>query len=160
MITSRKRSKNSRQRGGTTHGYGSMKKNRGAGNRGGRGNAGSGKRGDANKPYFRVKQGRELGQYGFSNAKHRIGQRSINIYNLENSFDNLKARGFFKEKEGMETIDLASLGVNKLLSTGTPKRKYHITVDYASDSAQDKISKAGGLVHVRLAKPESSEGEE
>ena len=38
-----KRKKNLRQRAGTTHGYGSMKKNRGAGNREGRGNAGAGK---------------------------------------------------------------------------------------------------------------------
>ena len=45
-----KRKKNSRMRGNTTHGYGSMKKNRGAGNRGGRGMAGSGKRADQKKP--------------------------------------------------------------------------------------------------------------
>ena len=45
-----KRSKNSRQRGSKTHGWGAMKKHRGAGHRGGRGAAGSGKRGDAKKP--------------------------------------------------------------------------------------------------------------
>ena len=49
-MTYNKRKKNTRMRGGTTHGYGSMKKNRGAGNRGGRGNAGSGKRADSKKP--------------------------------------------------------------------------------------------------------------
>ena len=37
-------------RGSKTHGCGSMKKRRGAGHRGGRGAAGSGKRGDAKKP--------------------------------------------------------------------------------------------------------------
>ena len=45
-----KRKKNTRMRAKTTHGYGSMKKNRGAGNRGGRGMAGSGKRADQIKP--------------------------------------------------------------------------------------------------------------
>ena len=41
-----KRKKHTKMRAKTTHGYGSMKKNRGAGNRGGRGMAGSGKRAD------------------------------------------------------------------------------------------------------------------
>ena len=45
-----KRKKATRFRAKTTHGYGSMKKNRGAGNRGGRGMAGSGKRADQKKP--------------------------------------------------------------------------------------------------------------
>ena len=37
-------------RGSHTHGYGSKKKHRGAGSRGGRGMAGSGKRADQKKP--------------------------------------------------------------------------------------------------------------
>ena len=48
MVVTRK--KNTRQRGSKTHGCGSMKKRRGAGHRGGRGAAGSGKRGDCKKP--------------------------------------------------------------------------------------------------------------
>ena len=40
----RTRKKNTRQRGSHTHGWGAKKKHRGAGNRGGRGNAGSGPR--------------------------------------------------------------------------------------------------------------------
>ena len=49
-MTVNKRKKNSRQRGSHTHGWGAMKKHRGAGNRGGRGAAGSGKRADSKKP--------------------------------------------------------------------------------------------------------------
>ncbi|MFW6230481.1 MAG: uL15m family ribosomal protein [Nanoarchaeota archaeon] len=157
MRTARSRKKNVRQRGTVTYGFGSMKKNRGAGNRGGRGNAGSGKRGDARKPHFRVKHFRELGQFGFSNNKHRTHYSPVNIYNLENSFDTLKAKGFVKESDGYMTIDLGKLGYNKLLGTGKPTRKYQITVDFASDAAIENISKAGGLVHV--ANPQKAEEE-
>ena len=51
------RKKNSRHRGSWTHSHGEKKKHRGAGSRGGRGNAGSGKRGDAKKPsYWKIKK--------------------------------------------------------------------------------------------------------
>ena len=157
MKTARTRKKDTRQRGSKTHGFGSMKKNRGAGNRGGRGNAGSGKRGDANKQDFRVNKGRVLGRYGFSNAKHRTGFSSVNIYNIENSFDTLKARGLVKEHNGTFSIDLSRLGFNKLLGTGKPTRRYEIDVDYASQSALDKISEAGGRVNIKNPAEESSE---
>ncbi len=49
----------------TTHGYGSMKKNRGAGNRGGRGLAGTGKRGDANKQTYQANK-KYFGKHGFT----------------------------------------------------------------------------------------------
>jgi large subunit ribosomal protein L15 len=49
-MTTHRRKKNVKQRGSKTHGWGSMKKHRGAGNRGGRGKAGTGKRGDQKKP--------------------------------------------------------------------------------------------------------------
>jgi len=63
-----------RYRGSKTHGSGSMKKRRGAGHRGGRGNAGSGKRGDAKKPsYWNKKQLKPK-------SKKRIG---INVSSLD-----------------------------------------------------------------------------
>ncbi len=42
--------KNKRQRGLSSHGWGHKKKHRGAGNRGGKGMAGTGKRADTKKP--------------------------------------------------------------------------------------------------------------
>ena len=160
MRTARTRKKNTRQHGATTHGYGSMKKHRGAGSRGGRGNAGSGKRGDARKPYFRVKLKKELGKFGFSNNKYRTTYSPVNIYYLENSFLSLKSKGYFKEKDGLFQIDLSKLGFNKLLATGKPTRKYSVLVDYASESAIDKISKAGGLVEVKYSSNDEQESAE
>ncbi len=157
MKTARKRKKDTRQRGTTTHGFGSMKKNRGAGNRGGRGRAGTGKRGDANKQYFRVKEGKILGSYGFSNNKYRNHDSTINIYAIENSYATLKAKGLTKEHNGMASIDMSRLGCTKLLGTGKPSRKYEITVEHASESAMKKISAAGGTVKVTGQKESSAE---
>ena len=58
-----KSKKKLKYRGSKTHGCGSMKKRRGAGHRGGRGAAGSGKRGDAKKPS--IWGGTYFGKHGF-----------------------------------------------------------------------------------------------
>ena len=79
-----KRKKNTRQRAGTTHGYGSMKKNRGAGHRGGRGRAGSGKRGDVKKPSLLWEKGHK--------HKGRVGFKTYN-------------------KEKITTVNIATLGI-------------------------------------------------
>lgn len=156
MKTANTRKKVTKQRGATTHGFGSMKKNRGAGNRGGRGNAGSGKRGDANKPYFRVKLKKELGKFGFSNNKYRQFYEPVNLYYLENSFETLKSKGFIKENSGLFSLDVSKLGFNKLLGTGKPTRKYEIIVDYASKSAIEKVTALGGKVVVKYSQSEES----
>ena len=59
-----KRKKSTRMRGKKTHGYGSKKKHRGHGNRGGSGMGGSGKRADSKKPSVqRIKD--YFGKHGF-----------------------------------------------------------------------------------------------
>lgn len=122
----RKRKKNSRQRGSHTHGYGSKKKNRGAGNRGGRGRAGSGKRGDAKKPsYWKEKR-----KKGFKSIQDSM--EIINIQDLK-KFDTVK-------------INLKEEGYDKLLATGSADKKYDLAVEHASKSAIKKIEEAGGSV--------------
>lgn len=141
-----KRKKNSRIKANTTHGYGSMKKNRGAGNRAGRGNAGSGKRGDARKPYFRVKKKFELGKNGFGKRVTKI--RTINIADLEKKANTLLESGIMVQNKDTYSIDLNQIKVDKLLGTGKPSLKFNITVKKASDSAIEKIKNVGGNVKV------------
>ncbi len=130
----RHRKKNTRQRGKTTYGFGSMKKHRGAGNRGGRGMAGSGKRADQRKTWILKHFGPEyFGKHGFtippSIKKH---SKPINIENLpDNDMVNLKDQGY-----------------TKLLAKGSPQRKYHIIVSECSKKAKEKIEKAGGKVEI------------
>jgi large subunit ribosomal protein L15 len=141
-----KRKKNARQRGSTTHGYGSMKKNRGAGNRGGRGNAGSGKRGDSTKPCFWKK--RHFGKFGFKSkgVKRRIN--AVSIRYLEENLDSLLNKKLIYREGGFYIVDMEKLGFNKLLSEGRVSSKFKINVPYASKKAVEKIKDSGGEVNL------------
>lgn len=130
MVT-KKRKKVTRQRAHTTHGWGAMKKHRGAGNRGGVGNAGSGKRGDCKKPSYWADKN-HFGMHGFKKKGQVVEYKCINIICLNNL--------------GKSDINLADLGYNKLLGTGKPNKAYTITVDYASARAIAKIEEAKGKV--------------
>jgi large subunit ribosomal protein L15 len=128
------RKKNTRAHGRTTHGYGSMKKHRGAGNRGGRGMAGSGKRADQIKTWILKEYGPEyFGKHGFK-IPPSIKKKEV-IVNIRDLPD-------------QESINLTEQGFTKLLAKGTPKRKYHITVAACSEKAKQKIEKMGGKVEL------------
>ena len=130
----KKRKKKSRMRGYSTHGWGARKKHRGAGNRGGRGMAGSGKRADQKKPSIIKEYGNTyFGKHGFNRPKKMIKKiKTINILDLPK----------FKKTE----INLTELGYNKLLSKGTPNKKYKIKIKLFSKKAKEKIEKAGGTI--------------
>src|SRR3989338_4532219 len=128
-MTVNKRKKASRYRAHTTHGKGSMKKRRGAGNRGGRGRAGSGKRADQKKPSYWKEP---TGKFGFHSV--RASQvRVINIRDLEEHKSVWGKEGKITAREGKLVADLAGLGYGKLLSEGNPKSQWVITVSAASE---------------------------
>ncbi len=150
-MTTHKRKKDTRQRAKTTHGFGSMKKNRGAGHRGGRGRSGSGKRGDQKKPMY-WKEEVKQGKYGFSSKSRIPEMKTINIKTIEDTLTTLVKKGLAKNEGGAFVVNLTDLGYNKLLSTGKPTLKLKITVDYATPNAVKKITKAGGEVKVLVVK--------
>ena len=131
-----KRKKNSRQKGSHTYGWGSKKKHRKAGNRGGRGMAGTGKRSDHKKTMILKKFGHDyFGKFGF--VRHNTNAvskeiKTINIGDLEK----------FKENN----IDLRKLGFDKLLGKGNISKKVTVIIDSFSKSAKEKIEKIGGQV--------------
>ena len=141
--------KKRRQRGSKTHGGGSMKKRRGAGHRGGRGRAGSGKKGDAKKPrYWKDKK-----KKGFKSVQQKKGDlKVINISKINETLDTLESEGKVKKVKGVYQIDLKGLGYDKLLGAGSPSGKYNVTVGMASDSAVEKIEKAGGSISLTKGK--------
>ncbi|MBW3011256.1 uL15 family ribosomal protein, partial [Candidatus Woesearchaeota archaeon] len=151
-MAKRKRKKCVKYRGQTTHGWGSMKKHRGAGNRGGRGMAGTGKRGDAKKPSIDV--GTYFGKHGFKSIKKisKGNKDSINISDLDKKLANLIKNKAAEEKSGMYSIDLGKLGYIKLLGTGDTKNKYILKISSASKSAITKIEQAGGKVETEAKK--------
>jgi large subunit ribosomal protein L15 len=133
------RKKNSRQKGSKTHGWGSMKKHRGAGNRGGKGRAGTGKRADTKKPTIINLFGNSyFGKTGFTSRSMKK-VIAINVSQLQVMFE----KGQVKND-----IDLKKIGFNKLLGSGQITAKLTIKVDVASPRAIEKVKKAGGSVEV------------
>ena len=146
-MPARKRPKNSRMHGSTTHGWGARKKHRGSGNRGGQGMAGTGKRSDGKKPSIWADP-KYFGKFGFKKKGQKIDIYPINIENIEQKIDILvSSKKVFKEGDSY-LIDLADLGYNKLLGTGKAKHKLKIAVAFASKNAIDKIKATGGEVNI------------
>ncbi len=150
------RKKNSRQRGSKTHGWGSMKKHRGAGSRGGRGAAGSGKRGDAKKPSI-WKNTKYAGKYGFK-SKSTTPNAIMTLAHLENHKKTLITQKLISMKGDVYTADLSKAGFTRLLGTGKVASKWNIIVPYATASAIEKVKNAGGKVKTESA--EAVEGTE
>ncbi|HLD12024.1 MAG TPA: uL15 family ribosomal protein [Candidatus Nanoarchaeia archaeon] len=127
-----KRKKNSRQKGSHTYGWGSKKKHRGSGNRGGFGMAGTGKRADQKKSLIlRIYGTSYFGKRGFhmpQGTTHPV--HAINIVDLP------------VQKE----VNLTELGFDKLLSKGKVTMAMKVIVVACSAKARQKIEAAGGQV--------------
>ncbi len=138
--------KNRKMRGSKTHGWGAMKKHRGAGSRGGRGMAGTGKRGDAKKPSI-WKNKKYFGKHGFTRPKKiTIKIKAINLKTIEQKLESLLSKKLIEKKNDSYVVDLKKLGFNKLLSTGKITKKFSIKCEYASKKAIDKIKKSGSNI--------------
>jgi len=150
MVVRKHKKKVTKMRGSRTHGYGAGKKHRGAGHRGGRGNAGwGGKYKDTKQPSL-IKET----HLHYVPKKYRKPMRppiqteynGVNIEYLEYYFDKLMEQGLIVEKDGYYEVDLKKLGYNKLLSKGTPTRKWRIITEFVSEKAKEKIENAGGEI--------------
>jgi len=138
-----KRKKSERYRGSQTHGSGAKKKRRGAGNRGGRGMAGTGKRADQKKPTILKLYGNSyFGKSGFKLPKKV--KRNIKAINL----DDLQI--LINKNNLKEDINLNELGYNKLLGSGNLLKKHNIACSYCSKKAKEKIEKLGGTINVSI----------
>lgn len=159
-MTTNKRRKVVKYRGSKTHGCGSMKKRRGAGSRGGRGMAGTGKRADTKKPSISDNYSRYFGKHGFK-KKNPKKINAVNLAYFQQKIDKLVMNSLTEEKAGVYTVDLSKLGFDKLLGSGRFSKKVNFTAKYASASAIDKVKKAGGNVKVLepAVQQESSEAE-
>lgn len=141
------RPKVKKYRGSKTHGCGSMKKRRGAGNRGGRGNAGSGKRAHTKQP-TRWKRNDYLGRSAFTKKGRVIGRTSLSIHQLELKLENLVADKKATKDGDSFAVDISGLGYDKLVSDGKVTKTLAITAPMASKRAVEKIEAAGGSVTV------------
>ena len=130
-------------RGSRTHGRG-MKAGRGAGMRGGKGNAGLHK----HKYISCVKYMPDhFGRHGFKRpqklAKAKI---TINVQDICEKADFLIENGLATKEGGALVVDLGGIGIDKLLGKGKATMKLKITVSEATPRAVAKVQEAGGEV--------------
>ena len=117
-----------------THGRG-KKGGRGAGLRGGKGNAGLGKH---KHMYMTKYMPDHFGRHGFKrHASISKNDTTINIGQLEEKFP------------GKKDINLTKEGVDKLLGSGNVNSSLKIKVNSASQKAIDKIAEKGGEVKIK-----------
>ncbi len=140
----KKRKKSSRFRGTHTHGRGFKKKARGSGHRGGFGMAGTGKRADQKKTLVLNLYGKDY--FGKDRALRREQKKPLITINIKKITENLES--FIKNKKAKEEKGVISLNLKgyKLLGEGEIKQKLKIKASAASESALEKIKKAGGEI--------------
>jgi len=143
MVTN-KAKKVTKYRAHTTHGGGHRKKRRGAGSRGGRGNAGSGKR--AGQKVAGIKESR-LGRTGFKPRRDAKAIKTVAVgYFTSDRIEKLLKSEKVTKEGDFVLLDLKKLGYDKLLATGSIKNKLKIKVSQFSARAAEKVKAAGGEI--------------
>ena len=150
-IKTHKRKKVSRMHGRKmgSHGWGARKKHKKSGHRGGTGMAGTGKRGDQKTTLITKLYGHEyFGKQGItSRGTKRDTRQRINLQQIEK---NLEKYGK-KTAKGWEI----NLPKYKILGEGEIKEKLIINAMEASESAINKVKKAGGEIILSEEKEDS-----
>ncbi|HIF37299.1 MAG: 50S ribosomal protein L15 [Methanobacteriota archaeon] len=119
------------------------KKGRGAGLRGGRGNAGCHK----TKRIMYERVGRVWGAHGFKRPQSVVSaNNSINLKTIEENCNSWIADGVATKKGKTISVDLIEMGYDKLLGSGSTKQTYKLTISSASAKAVEKIEAAGGEI--------------
>ncbi len=131
--------------GSRTHGRG-KKAGRGAGKRGGRGNAGLHK----HKYIKTVKYlPNHFGRFGFKRPQVVVGAKiSINLYAVDEKLDGLIKEGKVKKVKNNYELNLDELGYDKLLGSGVITKPVKITIKEATEKAISKIKDAGGKINI------------
>jgi len=127
----RKRRKVVKMRGSKTHGYGSKKKHRGSGSRGGRGGAG---KFDQKKIFVMKYQPWRLEKKRFKSLRQKGKIPEIKAINLRD----------IEKLSDKDEINLAEFGYDKVLASGNIKRPLIIKAKSFSEFAIKKIEKTGG----------------
>ncbi|MDP3103205.1 MAG: uL15 family ribosomal protein [Candidatus Methanoperedens sp.] len=128
-------------RGRRTFGGGTHKNRRGGGSRGGRGNAGT------CKHHFvrSMQRGLLFGKHGFKRPQSVAGDKVIvNIGELDEAIEQLSSEGFAEKKGKSYHINLANIGIEKVLGSGKVTKSLFITAQEFSSVAKQKIEEAKG----------------
>jgi len=142
VMVVRKKKKITKKRGQRSPGYGSQKKHRGGGSRGGRGLAGLHK----HKRMTAIKYMPDhYGKRGFKRPdKVTEETKIINIKQLDSQIEKLLEEGKIQKEKGFYLVNLNELGYDKLLGTGKVTHKMIVEAKSFSKSAIKKIEEAKG----------------
>jgi len=132
--------KSRKHRGSRTCGWGQIGQHRKSGSRGGHGHAGMHK----HKWTWVLKYKRDyFGKHGF----HRPNKReisSMNLIQLATLLDALERKGELQVVEGKPVINLAELGVGKLVGRGKIDKPVLVVVEKWTEKAEKIIKEARG----------------
>ncbi len=131
FLKSRRKLKRVRMRGRKTFGWGSKKKRRNAGSRGGRGRAGM----FGQKQVWRIKYSpQSVGKFGFKSLRQRALKPGLKAINLRD----------ISRLAVQAEIDLTEFGFDKVLAGGQLDRPIVIKAKAFSKGAIKKIEAVGG----------------
>ena len=80
-----------------------------------------------------------------------VPANAVNVSELDTVLPKLVEIGEARHEGGVYTVDLARMGIDKLLGSGQVRSKIHITVAEATESAKAKITEAGGSIKEPVA---------
>ena len=128
----RKGKKINKMRGSRSNGGGSVKRRRGAGNKGGKGTTVI-----ENRYYF--------GKHGFKRPQKTIHKSyPVNLNFLNDKAEEFVEQGIATKEDDVIVIDVTELGYNKVLATGSLDIPLVVKSPAFSESAIEKIEEAGG----------------
>jgi large subunit ribosomal protein L15 len=141
----RTKKKITKLRGQRSAGYGFTKGHRAAGQRGGKGMAGSSKhhyqkRLQENPHYF--------GKWGFKRPqKLLVTTNAVNVGEIDEAADRLVTKGLATLTGKRYNIDVSKLGIDRVLGSGRVSRKLNLTgVKSITSRAREKVTGAGGTL--------------
>lgn len=141
----RKSKKINKLRGQRSAGYGFTKGHRAAGQRGGKGMAGSKKH-----HYIKlmIENPHYFGKWGFKRPQKLLENIVVlNIGEIDESADRLVEKGIATMTGKRYNIDVSKLGIDKILGSGKVTRKLNLTgVQSITNLAREKVTGIGGTI--------------
>jgi large subunit ribosomal protein L15 len=128
-------------RGSRTHGYGQIGQHRHSGQQGGHGAAGLHKH---KWSWMIINEPDHYGRDQFKVPGARKVSKWLNIGDLDDVAFSSAAGA--KDGAGVMELDLASMGVEKLLGSGAVKGAFNVKVEAYTERAKTKLEEAGGTI--------------
>ena len=133
--------KNRRMKGTRTVGYGQIGQHRS--HPGGRGKAGLHK---YKWSWITTNDPDYFGVHGFRPPSPSVTNTWLNVGDLEALQHKLSENGKLEEHDGISSLNLTNLGIEKLLGGGKIGTAFAITVSKVTEKAKEKVESAGGKI--------------